>query len=312
VRRAAVLVAGIGVAIALAGGGSGSSSAQAAVRHAFARTVDAGSSRFVLSWAIPEFETALTSDYKVDGLMDYVHHRGQISFGSQAETLIDADVTYSKTALPWRHDAVWVHSDTSGQESDPFDLQERAMNNPLSLLTFLTGVGSDVRNMGTERVRDAETTHYEGTLNLQNVIANAPQEERADLKDTLDFIGQFEPTSVPFGLWVDRDGVARRLRIDQKDSGSILIEYYDFGVPVSITPPPANATITIEELFKEVDDHQTDSNCNKDDSSTDSSTYNDQMVLPEHSEAGSGETNAEEFMPSSGAVYFVCSTIGGG
>ncbi len=308
-RRAALLVAGIGVAIWLAGGGSGSSSAQAAVRHAFARTVDAGSSRFTLSWAIPEFETA---DYKIDGLMDYAHHRGQMSFGSQAELLMDGDVTYSKTALPWRHDEVWVQSDTSGQESDPFNLQERAMSNPLSLLTFLIAVGSDVRSVGTERVRDAETTHYEGTLNLQNVIANAPQEDRADLKDTLDFIGQFEPTSVPFGLWVDRDGVARRLRIDQKGSGSILIEYYDFGVPVSITPPPVSATITIEELFKEVDDHQADSNCGKGEPRPDSSRYNDQMVLPERSEGGSEGTNAGEFVPSNGALYFVCSTVDGG
>ncbi len=115
--------------------------------------MDAGSSRFTLSFAVPEFEAGLPAGYKVVGLMDYVHHRGRISFGSQAEMLIDGDVTYSRTAMPWRDDAVWVRSDTSGQESDPFDLQERAMSNPLSLLTFLTGVGNDVRNIGTERTQ---------------------------------------------------------------------------------------------------------------------------------------------------------------
>jgi hypothetical protein len=294
VRRIAVLVAGIGFAIALTNGGSDSSPAQAAVRHAFVRTVDAGSSRFTLSLAIPPGEAPFAVDYKIDGLMDYVRHRGQISFGSNSELLIDGDMMYIQTALPWRHDAVWVSSNTSGQESDPFDLQERAMNNPLSLLRFLTGVASDLRNAGSEQVRDAETTHYEGTLNLQNVVENAPPQERADLRDTLDFIGQFEPTSVPFGLWVDGDGVARRLRIDQKDGGSTVIEYYDFGLPVSITPPPPKATITFEELFKEVEAHQTDSNCEGDQSSSDGSSYNDQLA------------EAPTFVPSGSATYYVC------
>jgi hypothetical protein len=127
----------------------------------------------------------------------------------------------------------------------------------------------------------------------------------------LDFIGQFEPTSVPFGLWVDGDGVARRLRIDQSSRGSMLIEYYDFGVPVSITPPPAEEMITAEELFKELEDHQRDSNCQDDNSRADGSSYNDQIVLSERSEAGS-ENTTRAFVPTSSATYSVCSTIGGG
>ena len=309
-RRIAVLVAAIAFAIALTNGANDSSPAQAAVRHAFVRTVDAGSSRFTLSLAISPGEAPFAVDYKIDGLMDYVHHRGQISFGSNSELLIDGDMMYMQTALPWRHDAVWVSSDTSGQESDPFDLQERALNNPLSLLKFLTGVASEVRNAGSEQVRGAETTHYEGTLNLQNVVENAPPQERADLKETLDFIGQFEPTMVPFGLWVDGDGVARRLRIDQKDGGSIVIEYYDFGLPVSITPPPPDAIITFEQLFKEVEAHQIDSNCDGDHSSSDGSSYNDQLTLPET--PGTSPAEAPIFVPSGSATYSICSTIGGG
>jgi hypothetical protein len=271
--------------------------------------VDAGSSRFTLSFAIPPDEAPFAGDYKIDGVMDYFRHRGQVSFGPKSELLIDGNMTYMQTALPWRHDPVWVSEDTSGQQSDPLDLQERAMSNPLSLLKFLTGVGSDLRNAGSEQVRGAETTHYEGTLNLQHVVENAPPQERAGLKDTLAFIGQFEPTTVPFGLWVDGDGIARRLRIDQKGGGSITIEYYDFGLPVSITPPLADATITFVELFKEAQDHQTDSNCKADQSSSDGSTYNDQMTLPENTGANSG---ASVFVPSSSTVYSICSTIGGG
>jgi len=310
VTRIAVLVATIGLAIALSGAGGDSSSAQASVRHALARTADAGSSRFTLTFAMPQGEPPLATDLKVDGVMDYVHHRGRISFGSTSDMLIDGDMTYMKTVLPWRHEAVWVSTDTSGQESDPFDLQGRAMTNPLTLLEFLTGVGSDIRDAGTEQVRETETTHYEGTLNLQNVVKSAPPQEQADLQDTLNFIGQYEPTSVPFGLWVDANGIARRLRIDQKGGSSITIEYYDFGLPVSITPLPPDAIITIEQLFKETSVHQTDSNCGGDQSSSGGPSYNDQLTLPES--PGTSSAGAPGFVPSSNTVYSICSTIGSG
>jgi hypothetical protein len=119
--------------------------------------VDAGASRFTLTFAMPQGEPPLATDLNVDGVMDYVHHRGRISFGSTSDMLIDGDMTYMKTALPWRHEPVWISSNTSGQESDPFDLQGRAMTNPLTLLEFLTGVGSDLSNAGAEQVRGTET-----------------------------------------------------------------------------------------------------------------------------------------------------------
>jgi hypothetical protein len=312
VRRAAVLAAWLGLAIALSGGAGGSGSAQAAVKRALARTADAGSSRFTLSWVNSESEAGPPADYRLDGLMDYVHHRGRISFGRNSELLIDGNMTYMQTALPWRHEPVWVSSETGGQETDPFDLQERALTNPLSLLTFLTGVGTDLREAGSEEIRGVETTHYEGTLNLEAVVESAPPEERPDLQDTLDFIGQFEPTTVPFGLWVDGEGVARRLRVDRKGGGSIVIEYYDFGLSVSITPPPTDAIITSDELFKEVEDHQTDSGCEIDGSSIGGSSNNDQLTLPETAQSGPLGTNAGALPPPSSGVYSICFTIGGG
>src|SRR6266508_1112129 len=141
------------------------------------------------------------------------------------------------------------------------------MHNPISLLDLLTGASDNVREVGSEDVRSTATTHYEGTLDLQKVVDQAPQDKRAELQEWLNFMGEVEPTKVPFGLWIDGDGVAHRLRIDQEGDGSVTIEYYDFGVAVEVTPPPADEIMSSEEFQQELEAHAQDSSCDGDGSS---------------------------------------------
>ena len=129
-------------------------------------------------------------------------------------------------------------------ETDTLDLQGRAMFHAGDLFDFLRGASDGVRDAGRDDVRGIPTTHYEGTLDLRKVVEQAPPEKRELLRAWLELIASDGPPTVPFGLWVDDDGVARRLRIDQEDGVTTTIEYYDFGVPVEITPPPADAIIS--------------------------------------------------------------------
>jgi hypothetical protein len=262
VKRAAFFAVAAAVALVLlVVHDDGKGSAQAAVSRAAARTVDAGSSRFTISVNVPQLLVQLAPGYEVEGLMDYVHHRGRISYWRDSELLLDGDVAYVKWPMPWRQDTPWLRYETDSSDADPLSLEARAMRNPNSLLDFLTGASSDVRDAGSEDVRGRPTTHYEGTLDLQKVVDEAPPDKRAELQDWLNFIAEDEATKVPFGLWVDNDGVARRLRIDEQGGASMTIEYYDFGVPVEITPPPASEIISDEEFAKEIEQHAGDSTC---------------------------------------------------
>jgi hypothetical protein len=267
VKRAfAVLAVAAGLAGLLLVGSEGNNDpAQAAVKRTAATAVATGSSRFEMTVTMPQSFQQSVSDYSVEGVMDYVHHRGRIFYPGDSEVLFDGNVTYMKWPLPWRHDARWLRSGDAASDADPFDLQDRATRNPIGLLGFLTGAGNDVRVVDTENVRGVSTQHYEGTLDLQKVVDQAPAEQRAELLDALDFLAEDEPTTVPFGLWVDGDGVAHRLRIDEQGGSSVTIEYYDFGVPVEITPPPAEEIMSDNELMKELEQHANDSSCDKGD-----------------------------------------------
>lgn len=265
-RAGAALVLAAGIAgLILIGRTSGDKAAQAAVRHAAARTVDAGSSRFELTWQTPVRLPAHLGFKPVEGTMDYVHHRGLVSYPRGTEMLYDGDVVYMRWSLPWHPGGVWVRAPLDPSQPDPLDLQDRAMRNPIGLLSFLTGASDDAHAVGREEMGGTATTHYEGTLDLQKVVVQAPLDRRAELQDTLNFIGQDMSTKVPFGLWVDGHGLAHRLRIDQSGGYSVTIDYYDFGVPVVVTPPPAEEVISPEELSSELMQHAGDSNCDEGD-----------------------------------------------
>ena len=257
-RVAAALAVAAGLTGLLLGArDGGQASAQAAVKRAAAKTVDAGSSRFRMTWQVPQLPQEFDLP-TIEGTMDYVHHRGRIVYSRDNEMLFDGNVTYMKWPMPWRERAAWLRQDGYSDESDPLNLQDRATHNPIGLLGFLAGASNDVRVVGTEPVRGTSTTHYEGTLDLQKVVDQEPPDKRAELQNALDFIAEDEATTVPFGLWADGEGVAHRLRVDEQGAASVTIEYYDFGVPVEITPPPASEILSADEFFKEMEQHAND------------------------------------------------------
>ena len=63
--------------------------------------------------------------------------------------------------------------------------------------------------MGKEDVRGVETTHYKGTIDLEEAVANAPAEQREQLERLLE---QSSVTDLPAEAWIDGDGYLRSSR----------------------------------------------------------------------------------------------------
>jgi hypothetical protein len=175
--------------------------------------------------------------------------------------LLDGDVSYVEWPKPWRKTAPWLRYENGQEDEDPFDLQQRLMQDPARLLRFLRSASDGIRTVGAEDVRGAPTTRLEGTFVFQKVVDNAPTDERAELQDLLEFLREDESTTIPFELWVDGDGVARRVRLELGEGTSITTEYYDFGVPVHVTPPPADRIMSQDQFWKEIMAHRGDSDC---------------------------------------------------
>lgn len=165
------------------------------------------------------------------------------------EMIVDGDTTYMKSSLfsmlgdsskPWmKMDTADQGSVTSGTPSDP-----------RAFLDYLKSTGSEIEELGTEEVRGVATTHIRTVLDTEEIMANAPAEDQADMQKQLDELGGSFP-QIPLEAWVGEDGMVRRISmdfdfstIDDADLGgasmTITIEMYDFGKPVDIKIPDAS------------------------------------------------------------------------
>jgi hypothetical protein len=257
-----VLIAGAAAITALLTNGH-APSAQAAVRRAARRTLEAGSSRFTIKQSFTGVVHAPAPDLEEEGIMDYRRHRGSVRdslFGF--EEIYDGDTVY----FNWPSLMTWLPKDKpwlrSTESDDPFDPEAKALRDPTRLLHFLRSTSIDVRRVGTEAIGGAQTTHYEGTLDLQKIVDQAPADERPLLQDDLDFMKQDTATTISYGLWVDASDITRRLRIDGGDGRSFeTIDFFDYGVTVDVQPPPQSQILSDDEFAALMMQHANDSGC---------------------------------------------------
>jgi hypothetical protein len=95
---------------------------------------------------------------------------------------------------------------------------------PRELLRGLRRGAISSERLGREQVRGVETTRYRVVVDPENV---EPEES----------VGR--GTTATLELWIDDDDLLRRLRGADAEEGALVTEFYAFGEPVAIEPPPA-------------------------------------------------------------------------
>ncbi len=250
------LAGGIAAAVAVIRGGS--VSPEAAVARAAARTADAGTSRIEITGRDESGEGFLLA-----GVLDYVkgNVRLTIDFSGvpaeerdllPAELLVISDILYVKMpglARKAGSSRTWTRMSFSGDDDPLGSLLWRRFVDPVRLLGYLQSV-SDVSEVGTEVVRDVKTRRFRGTLELERVIEHEPTPLREKLRKELKTA---ERTTLPVDVWVDGDGLARRLRMadfQTESADPASFDFFDFGVDAQIEPPPADQVTDLAELLK--------------------------------------------------------------
>jgi hypothetical protein len=144
-----------------------------------------------------------------------------------------------------------------GQDAGSLGLGAGAFD-PAALLDVLRGVADDVTEAGTDTVRGVATTKYTATISLADALAQAPADQRERLQAQLDQLGT--DASMPVTVWVDEDGLPRRMTMDltglagpgtdaEGAAVAITIEYFDYGEPVDIQIPPADEVTPFGEVL---------------------------------------------------------------
>jgi hypothetical protein len=99
-------------------------------------------------------------------------------------------------------------------------------------------------------VKGVETTHYRTTIDLEQAAKRAKGATRQSLRRVIDVAGV---KKLPVDAWVGEDGYVRKVVYRQysgkNQSAKITMELYEFGSPVTITPPPAATVIDFQKIL---------------------------------------------------------------
>jgi hypothetical protein len=273
-RRVGVALSALLFLLIACGDDSSTSSVEAARSLAAAseKTLEEESSKVSVSVSVDSSDGSLPQGgYRAQGAFDYVNSRGHmtvnlgklpVATGSDAgsvNVVFDESVIYMKlpglqeslpTSKPWvRIDVKELQRQSGG--ASQFNAFGQA--DPSQYLQFLQGAGK-VERIGSETVRDAETTHYKTVVDLKKAVKQAPDEMRLTLTQAIKASGAKD---VPVNAWIDSEGLLRRVRYsyggpDQTGSlsSSITVDFYDFGSTVEASPPPADQVTDLADILK--------------------------------------------------------------
>jgi hypothetical protein len=285
-RRLGAAVAVFALSITVAVGCGTEDISPDTVARAADKTVQAGGARVALDATITEpGGKALPLTGK--GVMDPKGERGRIDMdfssiaAASGERLSKKQATISslfdrydiylggpalERELPG--DKKWIKIDLRevSRELGTEQFTQLNQNDPRKTLDYLRGTG-DVEKLGTATVRGASTTHYRATVDLREYANKLPPDQRADAKAELDRANErFGGTNkVTFEVWLDEEGRVRRMKdrcsFPGDGQGKIqvdeTVEFFDFGVPVTVEVPPRSEVQDVtEEAAKEAKKEQ--------------------------------------------------------
>jgi hypothetical protein len=198
-----------------------------------------------LAASLPSMPASAISSLLGDGKVDVVTDGGNVyvKLGGLASIL---GATSNKS---------WIEISGAGAAKDA----GTSVADGTALLKLLESAGG-VTKVGSEQVRGTDTTHYSASLDLATALSQLSADDRAQAEDQLGRVG-IDPSSVkvPVDVWIDNDGLVRRVRVGVQPSsgetpsnataganGTLTIEFYDFGQPVAVTVPSADQVFQVD------------------------------------------------------------------
>jgi len=123
---------------------------------------------------------------------------------------------------------------------------------PSEFAAFLAKA-DDVEEVGETRVRDQQTTHYRGMVDVEELGDEIGGETKERLERAIEQANP-EPgqkVGFPVEAWISDDGLPVRMSFkcgNATESFDMTIDVLEYGVPVEVEPPPASKTIEQSEF----------------------------------------------------------------
>jgi hypothetical protein len=199
--------------------------------------------------------------FTTTGVFDFARSRGIVTIAGPLDVTelfvppttyikVSTGVTGDGTALPLPKGKTWVEvPDGTPGASSILPLGDGG-GDPGDLLAALTAMSSGVTRIGTATIRGVPVTGFAIKVDLAKA-AGIPSADQAAVKA---LVATFGAAEIPVDVWVDGQNLVRREKLTAPfpvgssaptgASLTVTTDYYDFGVPVRVSAPPASQVVT--------------------------------------------------------------------
>ena len=245
------------------------------VAKAAEATSTSGGFKFELNGSI-EVGQGNAMPIKASGAIDPAKRRGRLVFDSagplagaagndqKIEQIFEGEVIYMKMpAIAQRLGAKkgWLKVDVgeAGRALgvDPGQFGQIGGNDPRRMLDQIRSVSGDIEEVGSEKVRGTDTTHYRAEVDLRKYPDRLPEKDREQARVAVErLIDQTGSATYPMELWIDDKDLVRRVRVSydfegqQAASFRMDMEFFEFGTPIEVAPPPAKDVQDLADLAR--------------------------------------------------------------
>jgi len=132
----------------------------------------------------------------------------------------------------------------------------QADQNPAQESTFMTGA-KNVKKVGTETDEGVKTTHYTGTVDVDDIRASLKDEDKATREKREKSLDQYTKMGVEkltMDMWVDGDDHTKQFRMKAAaDKGTLdmTFTFLDYNKPVTVKAPAASDTMDLAQMMKD-------------------------------------------------------------
>jgi hypothetical protein len=252
------LAAAVLLAVVLAGCGSSTGSSLEDAAEATA----ADTSRIEMTYHFAALGDEKEVTFGANGVFDFPNERGVMTLSDEFP-LFEEGVSLREFRLlgptgytRWivKGKTYWVKDPKPEGSGDPFEQLipfPGTPTKPTDVLERVLSATDEIKLLGDEDVRGAETAHYRARVGVLKLVEQLPEADRPPG----DVIERWGARFVPVDIWIDDESRLRRITIGQpKDPGgsspamTVTAELFDYGVEVDVEAPPAEETISREEF----------------------------------------------------------------
>lgn len=185
-------------------------------------------------------------------------------FDEPMTIVVDGTTTYLKVPMLATFTGTdgWlsVSPEEMGVAGDTLGLGVGPSGNPAQLVETLRGVSDEIEELGPDEVRGVDTTRYRVVVDLEKAAAELPAAAREAYEQQVAGLGA---STLPFDVWVGADGLVYRMSMDFADlagqvegdelegleSGSMVLELFDYGADVEVEVPDGSEVTPFSEVM---------------------------------------------------------------